>query len=170
MDLSGEKMTRKQISITKEPVGALYRKLIEIAVSQSARAYLVTRLDNGELSARAMDALALLKSERIECRASSEWPGTELLNGATATVSEYRCTPRLAEALSSLASGLYEWVEPELPEDLGFLRTDGSPWLASIAHERDAFFVLSDAEAADLVQKEPAFSGLLDHVEGDIVG
>jgi hypothetical protein len=161
MDLSGEKMTRKQFSITKEPVGPSYRKLIDIAVSQSARAYLVTRVDDGELSTRAKEALALLKSESMDCRTSSNWPGTELLDGGTATVREYRCTPRLAEALSTLASGLYEWIEPELPEDLGFLRSDGSPWLASIAHERDAFFVLSEAEAADLVEREPTLSELL---------
>jgi hypothetical protein len=42
--------------------------------------------------------------------------------------------------------GLYEWQQPERPEDLALLRRDGTPLLGSSAHERDGFLVLDEDE------------------------
>lgn len=56
------------------------------------------------------------------------------------------------ESMAVLASvpGLYSWRQPERPEDLCLLRRDGSPWMGSIAHERDSFLELEEAEMVDL--------------------
>ena len=48
------------------------------------------------------------------------------------------------------------WRQPDLPEDLCLLRADGSPWLATIAHEADGFLLLSEAEREDLNTRVPA--------------
>src|SRR5207237_8929750 len=66
--------------------------------------------------------------------------------------------------LTSACAGLYDWVEPRLPEDPCLLRADGILWLVTIAHERDAYMRLSETERAivrqtlrDLVlSEEPA--------------
>ena len=42
------------------------------------------------------------------------------------------------------------WQSLNRPEDLAFYAADGSCWLGSIAHERDAFIVLDSATLAEL--------------------
>jgi hypothetical protein len=81
--------------------------------------------------------------------------------GHTASVSSYRLDPGLVEALAGAVAGLYQWRQPELPEDLCLLRPDGSPWLVTIAHERDGYFTLDDAERAALVAALPSIEPLL---------
>jgi len=103
----------------------------------------------------------VLETEEVRHQPVREWPGTVLSGNRSATLHEYRCTGDLANLLSSLANGLYDWVEPQLPEDLGFLRLDGSTWLASIAHERDAFFELSRHELESLLSREPDLRSLV---------
>jgi hypothetical protein len=68
---------------------------------------------------------------------TQEWPGTRLVGGGTSVRYTYRLCPEL-EVLTSAASDLFEWVNPALPEDLHFLREDGSTALGNIAQEDDA--------------------------------
>jgi hypothetical protein len=57
--------------------------------------------------------------------------------------------------LRRIVPGLFDWQCPRLPEDLCFLRPDGFPWLASIAHEQDAYLVLNDEELTKLTSRVP---------------
>jgi len=57
--------------------------------------------------------------------------------------------------LKTEAHGLYDWVQPNRPEDLCFLRSDETPWLATIAHEKDAYFELSGEEKQRLTKALP---------------
>ena len=66
--------------------------------------------------------------------------------------------PALLEVIAEFSSGLYDWVAPGLPEDLGFRRTDGSLWLASIAHERDAWLEIQAFEWERLKALCPEFA------------
>ena len=102
------------------------------------------------LNPSAADALARLRKHEVSTREVAEWPGTTLWGGSTAQLTEYSLNAELATDLAALAEGLYDWQQPDLPEDLGFLRLDGSAWLASIAHERDAYFVVSAEEEIEL--------------------
>ncbi len=79
-----------------------------------------------------------LKSALIKEDRTDEWPGTKLL-GHMATVRHYQITDRTV-AILDRAPGLYAWQAPVLPEDLIFYEGDGSVWLGSIAHEKDAWF------------------------------
>jgi hypothetical protein len=79
----------------------------------------------------------------------SEWPGTKLLSG-TARVYSFDFDNDVAGLLRRAASGLFDWQQPLLPEDLALLRDDGSPWLTTIAHEHDAFLSLSEDEIGKL--------------------
>lgn len=63
--------------------------------------------------------------------------------------------------LGKVAKGLYDWTAPELPDDLALLRSDGSAWLASIGHERDAWLELTQTEWKELQQSEPSVAALL---------
>jgi len=75
------------------------------------------------------------------------WPGTEL-SDSLATRHLFHLDERSLGILGDSAAGLFEWVNPGLPEDLHFLRLDGSTVLGSVAQEEDAWLELSDEELA----------------------
>lgn len=91
----------------------------------------------------------------------TEWPGTQLFSKKEVELVEFRLAPECLEYLSRIARGLYSWTFPALPEDLHFVRHDGTPWLVSIAHERDAYFVIDETEQTELVQALPWLDGRL---------
>src|SRR3954464_1956669 len=153
-------MTRRRFDFVDEPRGSVYRRLVELAVNRTSFAYVVVRAD-GIGDSGVLSALKILRPEEIGQRAVTEWPGTRLLSTETAVLAQYRCSARLASLLLSLTTGLYDWVHPSLPEDLGFLRADDSVWLASIAHESDAFMEMSDDEWQELADQHTDIAGLL---------
>src|SRR4051794_17935145 len=83
-----------------------------------------------------------------------EWPGTHVL-GHTASVCRHRLNGDVVEVLLDAADALYDWQQPGLPEALCVLRDDGTPWLASIAHEEDAWFELTEPEHEHLLCAVP---------------
>jgi hypothetical protein len=124
------------ISILEEPQGNVYAALLSFALQRNTLFSLVWRdqLDFAESAVSVGEALqpCLLKQRRTH-----QWPGTELL-GHLATVRLYGMSS-YAVSLLTEAQGLYAWIAPERPEDLAFYTTEGVPWLASIAHEQEAF-------------------------------
>jgi hypothetical protein len=131
-----------------------------VASEEAEAAYVVLR-PTVPLAASASTVLHRLNDHEIARREVTEWPGTQLLLGATATLIQYRMSSRLADLLASMADGLYEWAQPNLPEDLGFLRDDGSTWLASISHERDSYVEMSRTEEERLLDHIPELSSLI---------
>lgn len=75
----------------------------------------------------------LLKEDHV-----SKWPGTELLMGKAKYYS-YSLNNRSIEILSEINS-LFDWQQPEFPEDLTFYRKDKIIFV-SISHEKDSWYV-----------------------------
>jgi hypothetical protein len=146
-------MQRATYNLVKEPTGETYCRLIRHLSSYCNEFLLVIR---SSVNAYPSTIEGLEKFRDFLLRRSEEakWPGTELLDG-TATVYRFRLSPEALDHLSSLAEGLYSWKQPELPEDLCFIRFDGSPCLVSIAHEKDGYLLLSDEEYAQLIEEVP---------------
>jgi hypothetical protein len=150
---------RKTFSFVEEPKGETYRALVDYAATRCDKVLLVVRgslpLDpSAEAALNRLSAYLHMSSDR------SEWPGTTLISG-TARVLQYRLSEGCAAALKECAVGLYSWRQPLLPEDLCFLRSDGSPFLVSIAHERDGYLELSEAEMQRLLADIPRLGPLL---------
>jgi hypothetical protein len=139
--------------LLRQPRGRVYAALVEAAGEACPTALLVTRPRMGS-SAELLDVLARLEPHLVRREERNEWPGTRLIDG-TATVHEYRVGGDVLSILRSSVKGLYLWRQPARPEDLCFLRADGTTWLGSIAHERDAWLELDEAEAAALVARVP---------------
>jgi hypothetical protein len=140
--------------ILSEPSGETYRSLLAFALSLSSRFSLVWRRQlTFDASAHAI-AVALVPMLENESE-TTEWPGTQLIDH-TAIVRRYRFS---AESMAILASTerLYGWLAPERPEDLALYREDGRCWLASIAHERDAYV---DVDADELKALRARVPGL----------
>ena len=83
------------------------------------------------------------------------WPGTIVYDHSDrVTLLKYRVTPELITELRRAAQNPFEWLGPDMPEDLSFLRADGRPWFISIAHERDAFFKVLEDELVELPRRK----------------
>lgn len=80
----------------------------------------------------------------IEKKIVTEWPGTTLLSGS-ANQYKYYFNKDSAQLLSSYNNELYEWIQPQLPEDI-CLYKDSIPIFVSITHEQEAYFELDENE------------------------
>lgn len=144
--------------LASEPRGKAYRELVDWASSLGATGVLIRRLDL-ELSRRGHHLLALLEPSVISRTRGQEWPGTSLLDGE-AEITQFRLDSNALEVLNREATGLFDWCQPELPEDLCFLRQDGEPLLVSISHEKEAYLSLRGAELEHLRSAAPEVASL----------
>jgi hypothetical protein len=125
------------IDILTEPKGQTYASLIEFAGTRCVSFSLSWR-KQFRFNQTAHRIADLLKPFLVSMVSTSEWPGTQLI-GHGAILRRYRIADRSLKVLGEV-SGLYSWMSPELPEDLAFYSTSGECWLASISHERQAWF------------------------------
>jgi hypothetical protein len=146
-------MALRHFAIQGEVSGEVYRTLIEASLGYCSRGLLVRR-HSVPFSERAVKAINQLSPYLVEQEERAEWPGTKL-SGHSALDFVFVLNRDSANVLLSSATGLYEWQQPDLPEDLCLVRGDSRPWLVTIAHERDAYLDLSDLEARDLLTKVP---------------
>jgi hypothetical protein len=152
---------KKNLRFIAEPRDSIYRRLLQFAAARASTLYVVVR-DESQLSDDARLTLSILEPSLISVSKVAEWPGTRLLAGGEARVFTYRASSSVMKELETRAGGLYDWIGPGLPEDLGFRRRDGSVWLASIAHERDAWLELEPNELKELHDAYPDVEQILE--------
>lgn len=157
-------MSRLLYTFEHEPRGKEYRSLIRLVGPLSAEAILVIRDDLG-LDVHGQEVLQDLKGSLVAEARSSSWPGTTLI-GHEALVLRFRADEGAVSVLARSAEGLYDWEQPGRPEDLCFVRSDGTAILTTIAHERDARIEIDPGEYATLVAACPWLLGMLAKIEG----
>lgn len=135
----------------REPQGAEYSGLVEVLATFSHRAVLMTRHHSSPGPADAL--LRRLGPWCIVTEERSQWPNTGLRPPNTQLVHEFHLSPEVIVALSTSVNRLY-WGSG-LPEDLAFLREDGSVVLFSTTHEEEAGLCLSDEERTLLEARCP---------------
>lgn len=140
-------MSRATYDLLDEPTGQTYSRLLQTAGQVCSEFHLVLKPSPASLGVDSV--LARLRPYLLRQVEASEWPGNQAV-GWTAQIYRYRLTLESREVLEHSAPGLYAWVQRSLPEDPAFFRADGSLWLATITHERDAFFELSPDEHRSL--------------------
>lgn len=153
-------MERRVYDVIKEPTGNTYRKLIDLALENCKTALLVVQRQN-PLAQTAINTMNLLAPYLKLQREEAEWPGTKLFAGKTALVTYYHFEQGCADILKMATNSLYSWNQPELPEDLCFIRSDGEPWLVSIAHELDAYFYITAEERQLIEVQSPEISSTI---------
>jgi hypothetical protein len=149
-------MTRRSLSLAVNPSGDLFSLLIRAVAPYATVVGMVVRSDKVRLSAKARLILDSLEPFLVDASQTDTWPGTKLLAGRTSKVYHYRLAPHVLEILLSQSSSLYEWVNPAMPEDLHFLRDDGSPVLGNVAQEEDSWLELDEDEFGIFSQEAPA--------------
>ena len=146
-------MKQTRYTILDEPTGETYRDLLRYSLNFCDTFLLVVRRSI-QVAATAQEVLDRLTAFQLSRTEESEWPGTQLLD-ESATVYRFKWCDESFALLERFSKGLFSWKQPELPEDLCLIRTDGSPWLVIIAHERDSYLELSADEKIDLVAHLP---------------
>jgi hypothetical protein len=150
--------SKRTLSFTDEPRGSIYQHVLEASLADASIVYVVLR-ESVDVSAMARRCLTKLEPFLMSNQMVREWPGTALFSGEAHRLS-YHWNDSCRRVLASCAEGLYEWLQPERPEDLGLLRSDGSVWLASVAHERDAWLELEFAECDRLLRVCPEIADI----------
>ena len=107
----------------------------------------VVREEN-EISKNVRNLIHDLSVFLIEEKEVQEWPGTKLLLG-NAILYRFNLNPESAFILYRYENNLYNWLQPELPEDLVFYKGQ-QPVFTSITHENDAYFEL-DMEGINML-------------------
>jgi hypothetical protein len=140
-------------------VGTVYSRLIGFALRECHLALLVVRPEMG-LSARGVQVVAKLKPFIYHVADVDRWPGTQLFE-CTASVHHLKFNQESLFVLQEFSTRLYQWIQPDLPEDLCLLRGPDEPWLVSITHENDSYLILSDPELAALTAEIPDVTDML---------
>lgn len=147
----------KVMFFAKEPIGQAYKDLVDFASTICTTFILVKRSQSFlEINSSCDEVLDEFESYKIISRSQNNWPGT-ILCGHNATVYYYLLNHKSKELLKKHAKGLFSWIHPALPEDLCFLKSDGNPWLISIAHEREAWV---DTEKDEEIEKLKSIKGI----------
>lgn len=77
-------------------------------------------------------------------------------------VCRHRIVPGLRDTVKSIATRLFEWADPRLPEDPCFLREDGAALLVTLSGARDAYLLLRDDEERSVLEREyPRLAAIL---------
>lgn len=127
----------KIIDCKKELCDSSIFELFELATAYAPIGLFVVR--NGlEFNSNCDLFLNKMKPFIISEESVREWPGTELLDGV-AKIFKFRVSKDAVEVFCSLVTRLSDFIQPNFPEDLCFLREDNSAFFVSITHEDDFF-------------------------------
>ncbi|ARJ37621.1 hypothetical protein SporoP8_01215 [Sporosarcina ureae] len=125
--------------ITENPSEEIYRKLINTLCDHSDTFYFITRK---ELTYN-QDILEQFKPYTLETYKTKEWANT-ITKGPAATVFVVESNDKTCKLLKYHAHTLYDWVAPDLPEDLTFMKNNFA-WFSCTTHEEfSSFSIRSD--------------------------
>ena len=127
----------------REPRGAEYLELLKFCQAHSAHVAFIQQLFSPPSVDRLRPLLDRLSSSLIAIESVSEWPGNRMGTGYRADRYLYPVHDEVIAILADVAHGLFDWVNPFLPDDLHFLRGD-EVVLGQVAHEQFAWINLDD--------------------------
>ena len=157
----------KSYRIALEPENDVYAGLLNSSLTLSSEGLLVVR-DTIDLAKGGAAILTRLRPFIVAETRESRWPGTMLLDDQTASIFRFSICADSVNVLLHSARRLYDWQQPERPEDLGLVRANGTPFLISIAHESEAYLVATDNELERLRKAVPNLGPLVLEDIGDL--
>lgn len=142
---------RRTYELIDEPVGHDYRALIEAGRAEGGTGML-------SIGGEQMSPLGRRIVEGLRphlCAAPQQGAGGHLLR--------FTLEEEPAGLLLAATDRLYAWHRPALPDNLCIFRSDGSPWLVTIAAERLGYIELTQLERVRLGHQAPRLASVLAH-------
>lgn len=121
-----------------------FLSLLNLSLKFTQKVSLVVRDELG-VSSKCMQFLSSINDHFLASKKVSEWPGTKLLN-TMATQYIYRNSRDLLGKISKNISNYSDFIQPNFPEDIAFLRENNIPWFVSISHEKECLFNINQSE------------------------
>lgn len=131
--------------LIENPSNEIYRKLITVLCNNSDKFYFITRKElkcNHEI-------LELFKPYVLQTYQTKEWAST-ITKGPEATVYVIDSNIETCHLLQQVANSLYDWVAPQLPEDLTFIKNNFE-WFTSTTHEEFGGFSIRSEYYRNLI-------------------
>jgi hypothetical protein len=147
-------MERLIFNFSEEPREDLLESLLLTSTELATTCGFVVQGDF-PTSQRATRLAAGLRPYAKSSEKVSSWPGTQLHSEGNAIQYRYDFSRPVAELLFEAADRLYDWISPDLPEDLHLLRQDGSVLMGCVAHEHDAWLEMDESEFLQLAKNVP---------------
>lgn len=142
---------RRTYELLDEPSGAAYRSLIEAALAECSTGVLT--VGGG--------SMAQVGRELVE----SLWPhlAAAPVTGPGGQLVRFRLVSESAALLTAAADRLFAWRRPQLPDNLCLFRSDGSPWMVTIAAEGLGYIEMTALERVRLAHTAPQVASVLAH-------
>lgn len=137
--------------IQTNPEDKTYRDLIDLAFEICDEFVLVVRKDVS-INDNINNILEKLQYSLKEVKEQFEWPGTIYFGEQPASVYYYNTDNRAKETLKQVSNSLHDWVQPNLPEDLSFIKNH-VPWLINTSHEYESYIETEDKKEIDKIIK-----------------
>ena len=151
--------TRNAHSLKRELRGALYQSLLEYALNTCTFASVTVRPELS-LSKKGREAVDLINNFRCNQEDKKSTPWAQIFDSQADTVM-FRYTPESLSSLFWISTRIYQWQQPDLPEDLCLLRPDKSELLVTNAHARSSYLVMTREEKLALVSQIPKLSKII---------
>ncbi|NSL51523.1 hypothetical protein [Calidifontibacillus erzurumensis] len=133
--------------LIENPTGKTYQQFIKVLCDHSNKFYFVTRKEF-TYNKKVLDQF---QPYVIETYKTKKWANT-ITKGSPATVYVIRANKETCKLLQQLSNSLYDWIAPNLPEDLTFIK-DNVAWFTCTTHEKIGGFSISSDDYRNLISK-----------------
>ncbi len=123
------------MQVKGNPTGVAFEHLIDALIDMSDSVQWMIRPDVPRDDA-VMDILHTFHPHLLGAQELYEWNDVVVTSGKAAIAYIYEATPELGTELKTLATSLYDFRQPALPEDLVFYREEGKNELFRMNSER----------------------------------
>lgn len=131
--------------INKDPKDKVYNNLLNIAFDVCDEFMFVVKKPPhfDEPGENILNLIKDLEPYLREYREQFYWPGTYF--SSEATVYYYNTAKEAKEIIKKYSKSLHTWLQPDLPEDLCFVK-NGESWLVNTSHERCSYIYTEEQE------------------------
>ncbi|MBU3184889.1 stage III sporulation protein AH [Clostridium estertheticum] len=135
--------------IDNDPKDNVYKDLIDLAFEVCDTFILVVR-ESIFFNQNADYLLEELESSLKEVKEQYEWPGIISAGGKPAKIYYYNTDINARTIIKTVTNSLHSWVQPDLPEDLSFIK-NGESWLINVSHEFESCIITENKEEIDKI-------------------
>lgn len=130
-----------------DPKGEAYERLIDFLIERTDKFVLTGWNEPSRHKKRYVEVIRKLKPFLLEQCSMEEMQAKSGANYSEGTYYVYQCCTEAGSVLKEAVNGLYDWLQPDMPEDLCFWDADGADYLYTIAHENMCGIQMSESEA-----------------------